>query len=186
MAVTCYKAAVAEKVVYEFIAVKIPYSASFTFFYVKRSDLKMVAGIAKWVRDATADVLQREAEAAAPLAPGEAFAGVGGRYRFKVGVLAVVMDEQKRTRSEWIRDGIARAIKLARDRSAWAGVSRDTVAAYPRAPVRGRLRAPRCARAPIARIAASPMRRTCTNPPRIPTESRRRAKRTKACPRGSG
>ena len=33
-------------------------------------------------------------------------------------MLAVVMDEQKRTRSEWIRDGIARAIKLARDRDA--------------------------------------------------------------------
>src|SRR5215210_6261909 len=44
-------------------------------------DLKMSTGIAKWVRDATANAVQYEADEAAPLPPGSAFVGAGGKYR---------------------------------------------------------------------------------------------------------
>lgn len=81
-------------------------------------DLRMVAGIAKWVRDATADKVQREALQVAPLPVGEAFVGAGGRYRFKMAALAVVMDGQKRTTPEWITGALGRAISLATDRGA--------------------------------------------------------------------
>jgi O-acetyl-ADP-ribose deacetylase (regulator of RNase III) len=82
------------------------------------TDLKMVAGVAKVVRDATANRLQIEADAAAPLAPGDAFAGSGGKYRFGSGILAVVMDAQKRTTPEWITGAISKAIDLAQSRAA--------------------------------------------------------------------
>lgn len=81
-------------------------------------DLKMVTGIAKWVRDATANRIQYEAEQAAPLPPGEAFAGSGGRYRFKITALAVVMDEYKRTTPEWMVRAITRAMELANEKGA--------------------------------------------------------------------
>jgi O-acetyl-ADP-ribose deacetylase (regulator of RNase III) len=78
-------------------------------------DLRMVAGIAKWVRDATANRVQYEALKAAPLAPGQAFVGSGGIYRFRIAALAVVMDDYKRTTPEWIARGVSHAIRLARE-----------------------------------------------------------------------
>lgn len=77
-------------------------------------DLKMVNGIAKWVRDVTADDIQRQAEAVAPLPPGEVFIGRGGKFRFGHTALTVVMDDKKLPRSEWITDGVARAITESR------------------------------------------------------------------------
>lgn len=81
-------------------------------------DLEMAAGIAKWVRDATADRIQTEADAAAPLQPGDAFVGSGGKYKFAVGALAVVMDNMKRTTPEWIAEGVRRAIILCNEAGA--------------------------------------------------------------------
>jgi hypothetical protein len=79
-------------------------------------DLKMATGIAKWVRDSTANAVQYEALEAAPLPPGSAFVGTGGKYRFGVSALAVVMDEQKRTSPEWISTAIAKALVLCRQK----------------------------------------------------------------------
>jgi len=76
-------------------------------------DLKMASGIAKLVRDATAGVIQPEADRVAPLSTGEAFAGSGGKHRFGMAVLAVVMDGQKRTSPDWIAAGVRRAIEVA-------------------------------------------------------------------------
>ncbi len=76
-------------------------------------DLKLVAGIAKWVRDATANKLQDEADRLAPLDPGQAFVGSGGRYKFDHAVVAVVMDDQKTAKPEWIRAGVRAAMKEA-------------------------------------------------------------------------
>lgn len=77
-------------------------------------DMKMVAGIAKWVRDSTANVVQEEALEVAPMEPGFAFAGAGGRYRFGTAILAVVMDDQKRTSHDWIVQGIVNGLEQAR------------------------------------------------------------------------
>lgn len=82
-------------------------------------DLKMVTGIAKWVRDSTANRVQAEAESVAPLPPGEAFvSGSAGRYRFKMAALAVVMDDKKQTSPDWIATGLTRALNLAAGRDA--------------------------------------------------------------------
>jgi hypothetical protein len=81
-------------------------------------DLKMSTGIAKWVRDATAGAVQYEAQKVAPLPPGDAFVGSGGRYRFAVAALAVVMDDTKRTSPEWITQAIAQALVMIRGRDA--------------------------------------------------------------------
>jgi O-acetyl-ADP-ribose deacetylase (regulator of RNase III) len=81
-------------------------------------DLKMAIGIAKWVRDSTAGIVQQEALDAAPLPPGEAFVGSGGKYRFKVAALAVVMDAQKRTSPEWIASAIRRAMERTQEKGA--------------------------------------------------------------------
>src|SRR5258707_1084963 len=43
-------------------------------------DLKMSTGVAKWVRDATANTVQYEALKVAPLKPGDVFVGSGGKY----------------------------------------------------------------------------------------------------------
>src|SRR5258706_4704125 len=59
-------------------------------------DLKMGVGIAKWVRDKTANRLQMEAERAAPREPGNVFIGAGGKFAFKFAILAVVMDDSRR------------------------------------------------------------------------------------------
>jgi hypothetical protein len=80
------------------------------------SDMKMSTGIAKWVRDSTANAVQYEALEVAPLSPGEAFVGSGGKYRFGVTALTVVMDEQKRTSPEWISSAIAKALVLCRQK----------------------------------------------------------------------
>jgi hypothetical protein len=81
-------------------------------------DLKMATGISKWVRDATANAVQYEALKVAPLQPGEAFVGSGGRYRFGNTAIAVVMDDQKRTTPEWIRNGVRNALVMLRARDA--------------------------------------------------------------------
>ena len=81
-------------------------------------DLKMSTGIAKWVRDATANAVQYEALKVAPLPPGEVFVGSGGKFRFGTTALAVVMDGQKRTSPEWIREGLASALVRLREAGA--------------------------------------------------------------------
>lgn len=81
-------------------------------------NLKMSFGIAKWVRDATAGKFQIEAERVAPLTPGEAFAGSGGKYRFQHAIAAVVMDETKRYTAEWIEKAVQNALRLAAERHA--------------------------------------------------------------------
>lgn len=81
-------------------------------------DLKMSTGIAKWVRDATANAVQYEAQKVAPLQPGDAFVGSGGKFRFGTTALAVVMDDQKRTSPEWIRQSIATALVRLREEDA--------------------------------------------------------------------
>jgi O-acetyl-ADP-ribose deacetylase (regulator of RNase III) len=81
-------------------------------------DLKMSTGIAKWVRDATANTVQYEALKVAPLQPGEVFVGSGGKFRFGTSALAVVMDDQKRTSPEWIREGVATALRKLREHDA--------------------------------------------------------------------
>jgi len=77
-------------------------------------DLQMAAGIAKWVRDSTANSVQQEALRVAPLPPGEAFVGRGAKHRFRRAALAVVMDDQKRSRPEWVRAAVCEAIRAAR------------------------------------------------------------------------
>ena len=77
------------------------------------TDMQMYTPVAKWVRDATAYEIQHQANRVAPMRPGDAFIGTGGKYRFGRTALAVVMDDQKRTTSEWIAAGIERAIRLA-------------------------------------------------------------------------
>ena len=81
-------------------------------------DLKMSAGIAKQVKDWTANNVQYEALKVAPLEPGEVFVGSGGKFRSDATALAVVMDGQKRTSPEWIRDGVARALVKLREHDA--------------------------------------------------------------------
>ena len=82
------------------------------------SDLKMAAGIAKWAKDKTANAVQYEADSAAPLQPGQAFVGSGAKFSFNLTGLAVVMDDQKRTKPEWIASAIKRAMEVARERDA--------------------------------------------------------------------
>lgn len=77
-------------------------------------DLKMVYGVAKMARDMGANFISRAAEQAAPLPPGEAFIGMGSRYRYKYTVLAVVFDEQKRSSPEVIVRAVRRGAELAR------------------------------------------------------------------------
>lgn len=77
-------------------------------------DLRMIVGIAKWIRDATAGAAQRQADAVAPLQPGAAAIVGGGKYRFRRTALAVVTDERKRCNTELIRTAVANAIDMAR------------------------------------------------------------------------
>lgn len=76
-------------------------------------DLKMAVGIAKWIRDATADAAQDAADAAAPLAPGEVLAAPGAKYRFGATLAAVVMDDAKRVDAEWVSAAVANALRKA-------------------------------------------------------------------------
>src|SRR5258708_19066262 len=78
-------------------------------------DLKMGVGIAKWVRDKTANRLQNEAERAAPREPGTVFIGAGGKFAFQFAILAVVMDDSRRTSPEWIANSITRGILQAQE-----------------------------------------------------------------------
>ncbi|MEP6755353.1 MAG: hypothetical protein ABJA67_07625 [Chthonomonadales bacterium] len=82
------------------------------------SDMKMSSGISKWVRDASANAVQYEALRVAPMQPGEFFVGSGGRYRFAKTALAVVMDDQKRTSTEWIKRAVSASISNLREMDA--------------------------------------------------------------------
>jgi hypothetical protein len=79
-------------------------------------DLKMVFGVAKLVRDQGANMVQREADRVAPLAPGDAFIGAGARYRYDNTVLAVIFDESKRTSPDLITRAVRRGAELANQR----------------------------------------------------------------------
>ena len=81
-------------------------------------DMKMSTGIAKWVKDASANAIQYEALRVAPMSPGEVFIGSGGRYRFGKAALAVVMDDQKRTSIDWIRTSMSASVSQLRDMDA--------------------------------------------------------------------
>jgi len=81
-------------------------------------DLKMAVGIAKWVRDVTADDIQREALSVAPLPPGEVFVGRGGKFRFGHTALAVVMDNNKIPTPGWITEAVSNAIREVRQQGA--------------------------------------------------------------------
>lgn len=82
------------------------------------TDMKMSTGISKWVRDASANAVQYEALRVAPMQPGEFFVGSGGRYRFGKTALAVVMDDQKRTSTEWIKTAVSASVSRLRDMDA--------------------------------------------------------------------
>lgn len=81
-------------------------------------DLKMVFGVAKLIRDFGANAVQYEANRAAPLPPGQAFIGAGGRYRFKYTVLAVIFDEVKRTTPDYILQAVRSAMQQAHRKGA--------------------------------------------------------------------
>ena len=89
------------------------------------TDLKMVFGISKMVRDRGADFIQREAALVAPLAPGEAFVGSGAKYRFKNIALAVIFDNQKRPSADYISRAIVNAIRMLREKGARTVVVAD-------------------------------------------------------------
>ena len=78
-------------------------------------DLNMNVGIAKWVKDKTANRLQRDAQRAAPREPGTAFVGSGGKFYFTFAILAVVMDDSKITKPEWIANAITHGILQAQE-----------------------------------------------------------------------
>ncbi len=82
------------------------------------TNLKMSTGISKWVRDSTANAIQYEALRVAPMKPGSAFVGSGGKYRFGNVALAVVMDETKRTSHAWITNAVACSLTLLRNENA--------------------------------------------------------------------
>jgi hypothetical protein len=73
-------------------------------------NLKMVTGVAKYVRDIGADLAQYDANRVAPLPPGEAFITSGAKYRFKYTALAVVFDEQMRTDASIVRRAVRNAV----------------------------------------------------------------------------
>lgn len=75
------------------------------------TDLKMVVGAAKMARDYSGDIIQYEANRVAPLPPGEAFVGTGGRYRFRYTGLAVIFDPSKRTSPGIIRQAYRNAVE---------------------------------------------------------------------------
>lgn len=79
------------------------------------TDQMLVAGSALWVRGATADQAQRDADPHAPRNPGEAVLVSGAPGRFKRTALAVVMDEQKRWSADWVRQSLLQAVSLGRE-----------------------------------------------------------------------
>ena len=88
-------------------------------------DLKMVFGVAKMIRDMGADVVQYQANLAAPKAAGEAFVGAGARFRYKFTALAVIFDESKRTSQAIISSAIAKSMLLLRESGAKSVVVPD-------------------------------------------------------------
>src|SRR5262249_33236946 len=88
-------------------------------------DLKMVSGLTKLARDRGADVIQVEANRAAPLEPGDAFVGWGARYRYKYTALAVIFDTSKRTNAEMIKRAVTTAVTKLRAAGAKSVVIAD-------------------------------------------------------------
>ena len=88
-------------------------------------DLKMVFGIAKMVRDMGADAVQYEANAVAPIAPGDAFVGTGAKFRYKYTALTVIFDENKRTSAALISESLAAAMRKLREKGARSVVVPD-------------------------------------------------------------
>ncbi len=88
-------------------------------------DLKMVFGIAKMVRDMGADAVQYEANAVAPLEPGDAFVGTGAKFRYKYTALTVIFDESKRTSAAFISESLAAAMRKLREKGARSVVVPD-------------------------------------------------------------
>ncbi len=76
-------------------------------------DLKMLVGVAKWIRDASANTIQQAADLVAPLEVGDAWVGPGGRYRFGKSVLAVVKDDSNRVSADTITAAFTKALELA-------------------------------------------------------------------------
>ena len=89
------------------------------------TDMQMYTPVAKWVRDASAYEVQNQANRVAPMDPGQAFMGTGGKYRFKMAAVAVVMDDQKRVTGDWITGAVERAIRLAGEHGAQTVVVPD-------------------------------------------------------------
>jgi hypothetical protein len=90
-------------------------SLSQAFIVPVAPDLKMVFGSAKIARDWGANKVQYEADAVAPLQPGDAFVGSGSRYRWQYTALAVIFDSQKRTNSELISAALGAAMNKLSD-----------------------------------------------------------------------
>ena len=88
-------------------------------------DLKMVFGVSKMIRDMGADIVQYEANLAAPLRAGEAFVGTGARFRYKLTALAVIFDSTKRTSASTISQAIATSMRLLREKGARSVVVPD-------------------------------------------------------------
>ncbi len=76
-------------------------------------DLKMAFSIAKVIRDYSGDLVQYEALSAAPLAQGQAFLGLGAKYKYAYTALAVIFDEYKRTSTSAIQSALKRSAELA-------------------------------------------------------------------------
>lgn len=76
------------------------------------TNLRMITGITKWVRDTTANSAQSAADARGPLSPGEAAVLPGGRYKYGHSAVAVVMDAERRVQPSWIAASISEAIRL--------------------------------------------------------------------------
>ncbi len=130
-------------------------------------NLKMSYGIAKWVRDATAGKFQIEAERAAPLAPGDAFAGSGGKYRFQHAIVAVVMDETKRYTAEWIEKSVQSALRLAAERHAHSCLVADMTDDLMRQPQWLSLEERKAICKPVAMAILQGVRKAATSPEEV-------------------
>jgi hypothetical protein len=91
------------------------------------TDLRMAAGIAKWVRDATANAAQKAADAVGSSARGTAILAPGGRYRFRNAALAVVLDEAKRFSVADVQAALEAALRIGREAGARTAVLPDFV-----------------------------------------------------------
>lgn len=91
------------------------------------TDLRMAAGIAKWVRDATANAAQKAADAVGSAARGTAILAPGGRYRFRNAALAVVLDEAKRFSVADVQSALEAGLRVGREAGARTAVLPDFV-----------------------------------------------------------